>query len=100
MLRLVRVQIVEHHVDLLPGVVGDHLVHEGQELAAAPALGVHPADRPGAHVERREEGGGAVALVLVAGAAHRLSGFCALNSWNKCASRAVILAGSVGHAQT
>lgn len=68
-LGLVRVEIVQHDVDLLAGVGRDHLVHEGQELAAAAAVRVlghrHLA---GQHVERSEEGGGPVPFVLVADA--------------------------------
>jgi hypothetical protein len=52
-------------VDLLVGVGGDHLVHEVEELGAAPALAVLGLDLAGRDLERREQGGCAAALVFM-----------------------------------
>ncbi len=52
---LVGPQVVEDGVDLLVGVIGDHVVHEGEELGAAPALGVPGLDLAGRDLERGEQ---------------------------------------------
>ena len=64
-LGLVGPQVVEDDVDLLVGIVGDHLVHEVEELGAPPALAVLGLDLTGGDLERREQGGRAAAPVLV-----------------------------------
>ena len=70
-LGLVGLEIVEHDVDLAVGVVGNHVVHEVEELGAPPALGVLGFDLAGGDLERREQGRGATALVVVGKAGER-----------------------------
>jgi len=53
-------EIVEDHMDLPIGMVGDDPVHEGEELDPPAALGMAADDFAGRDVERGEEGGGAV----------------------------------------
>ena len=68
---LVGAEIVEDDVDLAIGVIGDHVVHEVEELDAPPALGVLGLDLAGGDVEGGEERGGATPLVLVGEARER-----------------------------
>ena len=65
-LGLVGLQVVENDVDLLVWVVGHHLVHEVEELDAAPALGMLGLDRAGRDLEGGEQRGRAAPLVFVA----------------------------------
>ena len=65
-LRFVRVQVVEDDVDLTAAVVGDELVHELKELAAAPTLEVPGLDLSRGHFQGGKEGGRAVAFVVMA----------------------------------
>ena len=55
----------------LPGIGRRHLIHEGEELDAAAALLVSGLHLAGSYLERREKGGGAVPLVVVALAGER-----------------------------
>ena len=68
---LVRVEVVQHHMELPAGMGGDHRVHEGEKLPPAPAVGVlGHRHLTGQHVERRKEGRGPVPFVLVADASN------------------------------
>ena len=70
---LVRVQIVEDHLEAFLRVGCHDIVHEGQELLSAPALLVLGLDLAGGHLEGGEQGRGAVALVVVAVPGQRAS---------------------------
>ena len=70
-LGLVGLEIVEHDVDLAVGIIGDHVVHEVEELGAPPALGVLGFDLAGGDLERREQGRGPAAFVVVGKAGER-----------------------------
>src|SRR6476620_12278843 len=56
-LRLVGLEVVEDHVDLPARVIGDHVVHEVEELEATPALAVLGLDRAGRDLEGGEQRG-------------------------------------------
>ena len=69
---LVRIQIIED--DLEPGLgIGRNPVHEGQELLAAPALLARARDLARRHLERGEQGRGAVPLIVAAVSRQRAS---------------------------
>jgi hypothetical protein len=70
-LRLVGLKVVEDHVDLPVWLIDDHLVHEVEELEAAPALGMLGLDRAGRDLEGGEQRGRAAPLVLVGLAVER-----------------------------
>ena len=65
MLGLVGVQIIEDHMQLLAGVVGEHSIHEVQELHPTPTPVVPCPDQAGGHLQRGKQRGGAVTLILV-----------------------------------
>jgi len=65
MLGLVSVQVIEDHVDLPLGAVGDHLVHEIEKLPMPPPLVVPGFELTGCDVEGRKEGRCPVAPVPV-----------------------------------
>src|SRR6516225_2179142 len=64
-LGLMTAQMVQHHVNLLPGIVRHYLVHEVQELPVPPARVRTRLHLPGGHVQSRKQGDGAMTLVLV-----------------------------------
>src|SRR5271155_816531 len=63
---LVGVEIVEDDVDGRVRVSGHDIVHEIEELDAPPARFVRGGDLAGRHLEGGKQGGGAVALIIVA----------------------------------
>src|SRR4029450_10029816 len=63
---LVGVEIVENDVDGGVGVGGDDVVHEVEELDAPTASLVRGGDLAGGDLEGSKQGGGAVALVIMA----------------------------------
>ena len=63
---LVGVEIVEDDVDGRVRVSGNDIVHEVEELDAPPARLVRGGDLAGRHLEGGKQGGGAIALVIVA----------------------------------
>ena len=66
-LGLVGVEVVEDDMDLdVPGVVGHEFVHEGEEVAPLAARMMAGLDAPGCGFEGSYEGGGPVALLLMA----------------------------------
>ena len=69
--RFVRVEVVQHDMQLLVRVPGDHVVHEVQELAPAPPGVVPRRELPRRDIQCREQRTGAVALVLMTEAAQR-----------------------------
>src|SRR6476469_3895263 len=70
---LVRIQIIEDDLEPGFGIGRNNLVHEGQELLAAPALLVRARDLARRHLERGEQGRGAVPLIVVAVSRQRAS---------------------------
>ena len=68
---LVGVEIVEDDVDGRVRVSGDDIVHEIEELDAPPPRLVRGGDLAGRYLEGGKQGGGAVALVIVAMAGQR-----------------------------
>ena len=64
--RLVGVQIVENDVQLAVRVLGDEAVHKVQKFDPPTAPVMAAFDQAGGHVEGGKQGGGAVALVVVA----------------------------------
>ena len=70
---LVRIQIIEDDLEPGLGIGRNNLVHEGQELLAAPALLVRARDLARRHLERGEQGRGAVPLIVVAVSRQRAS---------------------------
>ena len=71
---LVGVEIVEDDVDGRVRVSGDDIVHEIEELDAPPPRLVRGGDLAGRYLEGGKQGGGAVALVIVAMAGQRPAG--------------------------
>src|SRR6516225_5504555 len=63
---LVSVEIVDNDVHLAIREGGDHAVHEAEELDTAPPLGMLGNNLSGGDFERREQGRGAVPLVIMA----------------------------------
>jgi len=70
-LRLVGGEVVQDHMDFLAVVLHPHLVHEGEELDPPAALVVLADDSSGSDIKGREQGRGAVALIVVRLADHR-----------------------------
>src|SRR4030088_2749816 len=64
-LRLVRGQIVEDYVDLLALILLNHAVHEIEESQSTAAFVMPTRYLTRAHVQRGEQGGGAVPLIVV-----------------------------------
>ena len=60
---LVSVEIVDDDVQLAIGEAGDDMVHEAEELDAAPPLGMRRNDPARGNFERCKQGRGAVPLV-------------------------------------
>jgi hypothetical protein len=57
-------ELVQDDVDLAVAVIGDHLVHEVEELNPSPAFAVFSLDLASGDVEGGEQGGRAPALVF------------------------------------
>ena len=73
-LGLVGVEVVQDHVNgLLRRILADQFVHEVEELSAPASCRVPGLDAARGDFEGGEQGRGAVALVAMAGAAHRLA---------------------------
>jgi len=70
--RLMGVEVVKDHVNLAVRRLGDDAVHKVRELDA-PAAVVAGFDQAGGHLERGEQGCGAVALVFMVEPRHRLA---------------------------
>src|SRR6478735_6041348 len=66
-------QIIEDDLEPGLGIGRNNLVHEGQELLAAPALLVRARDLARRHLERGDQGRGAVPLIVVAVSRQRAS---------------------------
>ena len=72
-LGLVGREVVENNVKLAAGMLGHEFVHERQKLPATLSMSVCREDLAAHHVQRGEERGGPVPLVLVADAPKRRS---------------------------
>src|SRR5215470_3726686 len=70
-LGLMGAEIIENDVEVLAWVGGDDAVHEVEELDAPATLFVGGDHLASGHLEGGEQGGGAVAYVIVAAAAQR-----------------------------
>ena len=64
--RLMGIEIVQNHMDLAAGMIGNHAVHEIQELDAPAALIMAGRDQASGNVEGGEQGRGAVTFVGMA----------------------------------
>jgi len=58
-------EIFEDEMDLAARMFGDDAVHEVEKFDPAAALVLAPADLAGRHIERCEQGGRAMALVIM-----------------------------------
>ena len=63
--RLVGIEIVQDHVELFAGIVGNQLIHEIQELTPAATTIMSGMYQPASHVEGCKERRGSVAFVLM-----------------------------------
>jgi len=65
LLGFMRIEIVQHNVNLFVRIFGYQLVHEIQKFASAPAPIMPCMHQPSGHLQGRKERGGAMALVFV-----------------------------------
>ena len=66
LLRLMRVQIIQHDMDFAVRVFGHNLIHEVQELAPPSMAVMRRLHLSGGDLERGKQGGRAVTLIAVA----------------------------------
>src|SRR5260370_28033134 len=71
LLGFMRIEIVQHNVNLFVRIFGYQLVHEIQKFASAPAPIMPCMHQPGRHLQGRKERAGAMALVFVCKAVER-----------------------------
>jgi len=64
LLGLMRIEIVQHNVNLFVGIFGYQFVHEIQKFASAPAPIMPCMHQPSGHLQGRKERGCAMALVF------------------------------------
>ena len=70
---LVGIEIVQNHMDLPAGMIGNQAVHEIQELDATAALIMAGLDQASGNIEGGEQGRGAVTFVCMAEPCHRFA---------------------------
>ena len=71
--RLMRVQIVQHDMDLAARVLGHNLIHELQELTPPSTAVMRRLHLSGGDLKLGKQGGRAVTLIAVAESVHGLS---------------------------
>src|SRR5262249_48380088 len=65
LLGFMRIEIVQHYMNLFVRIFGHQLVHEIQKFASAPAPIMSCMHQPGSHLQGSKERGRAMALVFV-----------------------------------
>src|SRR5271157_5391601 len=73
MLRFVGIEIVHHYVQFPARIECDHPVHEGKKIAAATPVSVSARNLAAEHIQGGEQGGRAVAFVLMTETGHRFA---------------------------
>jgi hypothetical protein len=73
MLRLVGVEVVQDHMNLLLAIAGHDLVHEVEQLHSPAAPVMAALDQAGGHLQRGKQGGRAVPPVLMIESGERLA---------------------------
>ena len=71
LLGFMRIEIVQHYMNLFVRIFGHQLVHEIQKFASAPAQIMSCMHQPGSHLQGSKERGRAMALVFVCKAGER-----------------------------
>src|SRR5271157_2216009 len=73
MLGFVGIEIVHHYVQFPARIECDHLVHEAKKIAASTPVSVSARDLAAEHIQGGEQGGRAVAFVLMTETGHRFA---------------------------